>query len=188
MRQLMLRKEIAINKTLARCAGICLFIFLTALGAFVRIPLPFSPVPITLQTFFVLLSGAMLGNLGVLSQIGYVLLGVVGGLPIFANAGYGIGYLCGPTGGYLAGFVLCAFFLSRALPHRYSFISIVIAMCIGDFIIFVCGLIWLKVAFGYPSVYLLTIGFFPFVPGDLAKILLASGIFFKLRSRLREIS
>ena len=74
-----LRKEILVNKTISRIIGLLTFIILTSLGAFVRLPLPFTPVPITLQTFFVLLSGAFLGSrLGISAQLGYILLGIFG--------------------------------------------------------------------------------------------------------------
>ena len=73
----LLKREIILNKTLCRAMGVLTFVILTSLGAFVRIPLPFSPVPITLQTFFVLLSAALLGsNLGTISQLSYLLLGI----------------------------------------------------------------------------------------------------------------
>ena len=92
-----LKKEVILDKTLCRVMGVLTFVILTSLGAFVRIPLPFSPVPITLQTFFVLLSGALLGsNLGTISQLSYLLLGA-SGLPVFTGAGSGLFYLLGPT-------------------------------------------------------------------------------------------
>jgi biotin transporter BioY len=95
------------------------FALLTALGAQVRIPI--QPVPITLQTFFVLLGGLMLGpNLGALAQVLYVSLGAAGA-PVFAGEGVGLAYLLGPTGGYLLGFAASAWLvgqLSRALDVR----------------------------------------------------------------------
>ncbi|MCH7819743.1 MAG: biotin transporter BioY, partial [Candidatus Marinimicrobia bacterium] len=82
------------------------FALLTALGALIRIPLPFTPIPITLQTFFVLLAGAMLGSKrGTLSQMVYVFAGAAG-IPIFAGMSSGLALLAGPTGGFLAGFLL----------------------------------------------------------------------------------
>ena len=112
-----LKKEIVLNKTLSRIFCLLMFIILTTLGAFIRIPLPFSPVPITLQTFFVLLSGALLGaNLGITAQLSYVCLGL-SGLPIFTGTGSGALYLFGPTGGYLAGFVLASFLLGKTIKY-----------------------------------------------------------------------
>ncbi|NLJ86899.1 MAG: biotin transporter BioY [Firmicutes bacterium] len=87
---------------------IALFTTLTATGAYVVLPLPFTPVPFTLQLFFTLLSGLMLGpKNGALSQIVYLALGIVG-VPVFAGGNAGVGALVGPTGGYLVGFVLAA--------------------------------------------------------------------------------
>jgi len=94
-----LKRELTGSKTLNIAIGVCFFLPLTALGAFVRVPLPFTPVPITLQTFFVLLSGAFLGRRsGSLTQLLYLVMGVCGA-PIFTGAASGWIYLLGPTGG-----------------------------------------------------------------------------------------
>ena len=86
----LLKREVILNKTLCRVMGVLTFVILTSLGAFVRIPLPFTPVPLTLQTFFILLCGAFLGSkLGVTAQLSYMFLGVLG-LPIFTGAGSGL--------------------------------------------------------------------------------------------------
>ncbi len=188
MLEAVLNKEIIVNKTLCRIIGISVFVILTALGAFVRIPLPFSPVPITLQTFFVLLSGAFLGsNLGAITQLSYISLGALG-LPVFTNAGSGLLYLFGPTGGYLVGFILTSFLIGRFI--RYSennFLFILALFCLGDLILLGSGVIWLKVIFGYNLKKLLFVGFIPFIPGDLLKALVAVSLYLKLKSRLKEI-
>lgn len=183
-----LRKEIILNKTLCRLIGMVIFVIFTSLGAFVRIPLPFTPVPITLQTLFVLLSGAFLGsNLGIISQLSYILLGLCG-LPIFTSAGSGLLYLFGPTGGYLGGFVLATFFTGRFIKYgKGNLFSIFCLFCIAALIILVCGVAWLKFIFGYPLPKLLFIGFIPFLPGDLFKALMASVIYLRLKPRLKEI-
>jgi biotin transport system substrate-specific component len=183
-----LKKEIIVNKTLCRTIGVLVFIILTTLGAFVRIPLPFSPVPITLQTLFVLLSGALLGsNLGTISQLSYVLLGVLG-LPIFSGAGSGILYIFGPTAGYLLGFILAALFVGKSIKYSNdnSFYTFCL-LCLGDLIILCSGILWLKILFGYSLTKLLFIGFIPFLPGDLLKALTACAIYLKLKNRLKEI-
>jgi biotin transporter BioY len=90
-----------------------LFAALTAAVAWFKIPLPFTPVPITLQTLAVLLSGVMLGSYyGALSMIIYLLLGAIG-LPVFAGGGSGIGALLGPTGGYLFSYPIAAFVIGK---------------------------------------------------------------------------
>ena len=183
-----LRRELVANKTLCRIFGMSVFVILTALGAFVRIPLPFSPVPLTLQTFFVLLSGACLGGpLGATSQLSYVFLGVLG-LPIFASAGSGLSYFLGPTGGYLLGFVIASFWLGRFIKYSLdNFLLTLCFFCIADLILLSCGIIWLKFLFGYSLKKLLFIGFFPFIPGDLLKAWGATLLYLKLKSRLKEV-
>lgn len=183
-----LRKELVANKTLCRIFGVAVFVILTALGAFVRIPLPFSPVPLTLQTFFVLLSGACLGAaLGATSQLSYVFLGVAG-LPIFAGAGSGLFYLIGPTGGYLLGFLIASFCLGRFIKYSSdNFFLTLCLFCAADLILLSCGIIWLKFLFGYPFKKLLFIGLIPFIPGDLVKAWVATLLYLRLKSRLKEI-
>jgi biotin transport system substrate-specific component len=183
-----LKKEFITNKRLCRALGILTFVVLTSLGAFVRIPLPFTPVPITLQTFFVLLSGAFLGNnLGALSQISYIFLGVLG-LPIFTGAGSGLSYLVGPTAGYILGFVLSNLFINRFKKACKQKIFLVFTLfCGADLIILFSGIIWLKFIFGYSLAKLFLIGFIPFIPGDFLKATLASLIYFRLRERIEEI-
>ena len=183
-----LKKEIISSKTLTRVMGIVVFIILTSLGAFVRIPLPFTPVPVTLQTFFVLLSGLFLGaSLGGVSQASYILLGAWG-LPIFTGAACGIIYLLGPTAGYLAGFVVCAMVLG-ALKARFeqNFMSLFLLLCLGNFIILCSGAIWLKILTRCSLQHAVYIGFLPFIPGDLAKVVLAAGLYSRLKARLKEI-
>jgi len=183
-----LEKEIVSNKILCRMLGVLTFIILTALGAFVRIPLPFTPVPITLQTFFVLLSGVFLGGgLGALTQLSYILLGT-SGLPIFTGAGSGISYLLGPTAGYLFGFVLASLWLGKFIKYSQdNFFAAFVILCIADIIILSSGVIWLKFIFGYPATKLLFIGFIPFIPGDLLKALACVFLYLKLKSRIKEI-
>jgi len=183
-----LKKEIIVNKIFCLTLGVLLFVILMSLGAFVRIPLPFTPVPLTLQTLFVLLSGLFLGkHLGAIAQISYVILGI-SGLPIFAGAGSGLNYLLGPTGGYLFGFVLAAFFVGKFIKHaKDNLFSVLSVLFIGDLIILICGILWLKFLLGYSSVKLLSIGLIPFIPGDLLKAVFAASLYLKLKTRLKEI-
>ena len=157
------------------------FVIFTILGAFVRIPLPFTPVPLTLQTMFVLLSGAYLGGgWGSIAQLIYLCLGILG-LPVFSGAGSGLLYLSGPTAGYIWGFVLAAFFVGRCLRHKQNSLFFIFAVfCLGDLLLLLCGLVWLKIIFVYPLQKLLFIGFLPFLAGDLLKAWAASLIYFKL--------
>lgn len=147
---------------------------LIALAAQVRIPLPFSPVPVTGQTFAVLLVGAALGaRLGVASAALYVVEGVMG-LPVFAGGNAGFGELAGPNGGYLIGFVVAAAAVGALAQRGWDrrFPTAVAAMLAGEVAIYAFGLLWLA-RFPLP-VPLLDAGLIPFVAGDAFKLALAA--------------
>lgn len=149
---------------------------LTALSAQVAIPLPFTPVPITLQTFAVLLLGAGLGaRRGLFSQILYLLIGAVG-LPVYAGAHSGLAVLFGPTMGYFFGFLAAAYLTGRLAERQWDRSGKSIgAMILGELVIYACGLAGLGLAVGFgPKLFVL--GLFPFVIGDSLKLLAASGL------------
>jgi len=183
-----LNREVVSDAKICKLVGVGTFIIFMVLGAFVRIPLPFTPVPWTLQTFFVLLSGAMLaGNLGAISQAGYAVLGIAG-LPVFVNAGSGGAYLLGPTGGYIAGFIIASFFLGRTIKtFGNSLFSVFFLMCFADALLLLTGALWLKILLGCGTEKALAIGFLPFIPGDLFKAAAAAIIYIKIRPRIRKI-
>lgn len=195
MNQLMevARKEVITSKSLCRVLGVVTFIFLTAIGAFVRIPLAFTPVPITLQTFFVLLSGAVLGGrLGAASQVGYLVLGGMG-LAIFTGAGGGMLHLMGPTGGYLVGFVAASWVVGK-LIHRSNtardktnFPLILSSFIIGSLIIYLLGFLQLALVFGCSLKRALAMGVAPFILGDILKALLAASLYKGFQPRLKSI-
>lgn len=147
---------------------------LIAAAAQIRIPLPFSPVPITGQTFAVLLLAALYGSKrGPATVITYLALGVVG-MPVFAGAVSGIAPLIGPTGGYLVGFSAAAYLvglLSERGWDRKPW-STAVSMIIGNAVIYALGVLWLAYYVGWGKV-LLT-GVLPFIPGDIIKIGLAT--------------
>lgn len=188
--QKILTREMVITPATAKVFGCLSFIIFTTLGAYVRIPLPFTPVPITLQTFFVLLSGAVLGrNWGAASQAGYLLLGL-SGLPIFAGAGYGVAYLFGPTGGYLIGFIVSSWIMGRMLKRRTSrrLKQIALVMALASILgIYLFGLLGLVLFLHYNLSQAFILGFLPFIPGDIIKIISASLIFSKIEKRCQEI-
>jgi len=155
--------------------GIC-FSIVVALSAQVSIRLPFTPVPVTGQTFAVLLAGALLGSrFGALALLFYLLEGA-GGLPVFAGASAGAWHLVGPTGGYLFGFVLAAFAVGWLAERGWdrSFGKAVLAMLAGEVLIYACGLFWL--ARFVPAGALLSAGLAPFIAGDVAKLFLAAAV------------
>jgi biotin transport system substrate-specific component len=143
---------------------------LTALSAYVAFPLPFSPVPVTGQTFAVLLVGAMLGSKrGAMSMALYVAEGTAG-LPVFAGGAAGPGVLLGPSGGYLLGFVAAAFvtgwLAERSWDRQLG--TAVLAMAAGNLVIYASGLAWLVQFVGAHQV--LALGILPFLLGDAIKI------------------
>jgi len=153
----------------------------TAIGAYIVIPLPL--VPITLQTLFLNLAGALLGGyLGALSQVIYVLLGIAG-LPVFAGGAAGPGVLLGPTGGYLIGFVIGAFVIGKLveLKEKPGFAWIALAMTAGMVVIYVFGVLQLSVVAKLSIEQAIAAGALPFLPGDFIKIIAASLITFKLK-------
>ena len=151
------------------------FALLTALAAQIVIPLPFTPVPITGQTFTVLLAGAALGaNAGAASQALYVLLGVVG-LPFYAGGTSGWTVVQGATGGYLIGFIVAAWVIGY-LAERHqdrSIVTAIPAFLLGNVIIHLFGVPWLAASLDVPWTEAASLGSVPFIPGDLAKIALA---------------
>lgn len=166
-----------------RVASVALFIALTAAAAQVSIPLPFTPVPFTLQPMVVLLGGAVLGaRLGMMVQVLYLAAGIAG-LPVFASSPLlpqGPLRLIGPTGGYLMSYPFAAFvagwLAERGLDRRY-FTSLV-AMTCGLAVIFACGVAWLGF-FARPAAGLngaLRTGLYPFVPLDIFKLIVAAAI------------
>jgi biotin transport system substrate-specific component len=163
-----------------------LFGAMTAVGAFIMIPLPL--VPITLQNFFLALAAALLGGaLGALSQIVYVALGLIG-LPVFAGGKAGLGVLLGPTGGYLVGFIAGAYLIGilTGLKERPGVVWLVISMVLGHLVIYGLGTAQLAFVAKLPLSRALAVGVLPFVPGDVVKILAASLIALKVRDYIRR--
>ena len=145
------------------------FSLVIALGAQVAIPLPFTPVPVTLQTLAVLLAGCLLGSgRGALAVVAYLGEGFAG-LPVFSGGTAGISHLVGPTGGYLLGFVAAAFvvgvFAQRGAAR--SPLGTLVMLVIGNVVLYVPGVIWLGVYTGMDRA--ISLGFLPFVLGDLLK-------------------
>lgn len=176
-----LKKEIVVNKSVCRFLTVFIFVILIGLGAFVRLPLPFTPVPITLQTFFVLLSSGLLGfNLGIITQLTYIALGQTG-LPLFAGTGVF-------TAGYLFGFILASIFIASFIKYaKRQYLHTFIIFFIGDLLILLCGSLWLKVFLGISLPKALLLGFLPFIAGDLFKSLASTFVYQKLRNRVNEI-
>ncbi|HXE81430.1 MAG TPA: biotin transporter BioY [Vicinamibacterales bacterium] len=167
-----------------RAAAVLLLAVLTAAAAQVSVPLPFTPVPFTLQPMVVLLGGAALGpRLGALSQILYLAAGAAG-LPVFAASAtlpQGFARLAGPTGGYLLSYPFAAFvtglLAERGFDRRY--LTSVLAMIAGLAVVFTCGVLWLTLVTASAGGGLgaaAALGLYPFLLADLAKVFLAGAI------------
>ncbi|MCK4653610.1 MAG: biotin transporter BioY [Candidatus Cloacimonetes bacterium] len=161
---------------------------LLTISAKFSFPIPFSPVPVTLQTLAVLLIGTLLGSKrGSITVLFYLSQGIMG-LPVFAKGGAGFAYLLGPTGGYLVGFVFAAFlagFLAEKGWDR-SFAKTALAMTLGTIVIFIFGIGWLSVFVGINKAVLL--GLMPFIIGEVFKILIADALLpsgWKILEKLR---
>ena len=158
-------------RTMTRVA---LFAALTAVGAFIRIPLGYSSI--TLQTFFTAMAGCVLGPwYGALSQLVYVALGLVG-LPIFTQGG-GIGYLVQPTCGFLIGLIPAAWVIGRIAGHKPEPKQIVPACLLGYGVLYAIGVPYMALilntflgkGMGFSAI--MWAGMIPFLPGDMIKIL-----------------
>ncbi len=148
----------------------------TAALAQVQIRLAFTPVPITGQTLAFLMSGAFLGGRrGALSQILYVLMGVAG-LPFFAGQAHGLAVVLGPSGGYLVGGIVCAYGVGRLAQLGWDrrLGTALGAFLIGELCVYAPGLLELARFVG--ASHVLVDGLYPFVPGDVLKMLLATGL------------
>jgi biotin transport system substrate-specific component len=147
---------------------------LIGLCAHAKVWLPFSPGPVTGQTFAVLMLGALLGSrLGSLAVLAYIAEGAAG-LPVFA-AGVGPAALLGPTGGYLFGFIPAAYITGRLAEKGWDrrVGTTILAMILGNLVIYTFGLLWLCLLTGF-STMVLTLGFYPFIISDSAKIIMAA--------------
>ena len=149
---------------------------LVAMSAQVAVPLPFTPVPVTAQTFAVLLVGATLGSTrGALAMAVYLMEGAAG-LPVFSAGGCCVAWLAGHTAGYLWSYPLAAWITGRLAESGWDrrFWTSALAMLAGNAAIYVIALPWLAFFVGADQV--LTAGLIPFIPGDLLKIVLAAAV------------
>jgi biotin transport system substrate-specific component len=147
---------------------------LTFVGANIVIPL--FPVPVTMQTLFVLLAGAAIGGrYGSLGQTLYVGLGAAG-LPVFAGGASGFAVLGGPTGGYLISFLLVPFLVAALLSHSRSIPWLLMTYTLATAVIFAFGVTHLAAWYTGDVSDALRLGLLPFVPGAIFKIVAATSI------------
>ena len=146
-----------------------------ALLAQIAIPVPSSPVPVTGQTLGVLLLATAYGaNMGTATFALYLLIGIAGA-PVFANRGFGIERLIGPTGGYLIGMLIAAWVLGALSGRKWDqrLRTALVSMLIGSLIIFTFGLIWLQQYTGKDWAWTFSAGLTPFIFGEILKIAIA---------------
>lgn len=162
-----------------------MFAALTAIGAFISIPV--GPVPVTLQSFFVLLSGITLGSKkAMFSQITYVLLGLVG-LPIFAGFTGGFQTVLKPSFGFLIGYILTAYSVGKITEKDNSHKNILLAVFIGTVLLYSVGLPYMyyilniMLAKNFTLMQIFNMGMFLFIPGDTVKAIIAVFVGKKLK-------
>jgi biotin transport system substrate-specific component len=174
-------------KVLRRGLAVGLGALVVALSAQVVVPVPFSPVPMTLQPLAVLAVGGLLGRAaGVSALILYIALGALG-LPVFAGGGSGLRHLLGPTGGYLLAFPVAAG-VTGALtgPAPHSPLRVLLACALGMVIIHAGGVAQLALLGGDPSLAM-RVGFIPFLTGDLLKVGLAAALILVAGPKVRSL-
>src|SRR6266404_6511228 len=162
---------------LTRSVGLVVaFSLLTALAA--QIVIPIGPIPITAQTFAVLLTGALLGSrLGAMAMIAYLIEGA-SGLPFFSGGHGGLLHLMGPTGGYLIAFPAAAFIAGAFAEHGWDrkFLTAAAAMAIGSLVIMLSGWMWYSLVMNTSPLLTFYATVLKFIPGDIVKIALAAAV------------
>lgn len=161
------------------------FSILTAFAAQVAVPV--QPVPFTLQTMLVLLSGAFLGSKnGAYSQIVYLFAGIIG-IPVFATGAFGPAVLFGPTGGYLLSFPLGAYIAGLIIEKRNSFLSVIAAFVIAQLTILAIGSSYLSIYLNSDLKSSLFAGAVIFTIWDIIKIGAASSIYFAVSKKYPKL-
>lgn len=172
---------------LRRTVFIALFTALIIIGGYIAFPIPFSPVPIVLADFFVVLAGLCLGASGAVSVGLFLFLGALG-LPVFAGGKSGLAIFMGPTGGFLIGYLLgalaCGWLSHLGKPSRIKDLTAVI---LANLIVFSIGMPWLKVILKVSWDRALALGLLPFLPGNLIKMAAAFVLIQIARPVLRQV-
>lgn len=175
------------NMNLRMTVYVALFTSLIIIGGYISVPIPVGPVPIILADFFVMVTGLFLGfKWGLTSVALYLSLGALG-LPVFSSGTSGLAVLFGPTGGYLFGYLLVAasvgFISSRG---QQSMVTNLLALVVGNILLYVIGVPWLKIVMNLGWAGALAAGLTPFIPGIIIKIIVASAMGRVLLPRFKQ--
>jgi biotin transport system substrate-specific component len=169
----------------SRIFGISLFSVLTILGA--KLEIPAYPVPFTLQTLFVLLSGAFLGRKdGAICQLIYIFIGA-SGLPVFAGPIAGLSRILGPTGGYLLAFPIAAYFTGFSLEFKTGLLGSCISLLSGTFIIYSIGVFYLNIFYLHNFSESIMLGLVIFSAWEIVKVVTAGFILMKFEQHKNKI-
>ena len=169
-----------------RLLGIAVGAVVVAAAAQAAVPVPFSPVPMTLQPLAVLVVGGVLGAAsGVAALVTYLTLGVLG-LPVFAGGSSGVLHLLGPTGGYLLAFPVAAGVVGALSRPGAGVLRVLLACALGMVVIHLGGVAQLALLGGDPALAF-RVGFVPFLTGDLLKVGLAAAVVLGLGPVIRRV-
>lgn len=161
------------SRAAAVCSEILLVVsgsLLMALCAQITIPLSFTPVPITLQTFGLFTLAFLLGGRRALLALALYLLEGASGLPVFSPAGSGgVAQLMGPTGGFLFAYPAVAYIAGRIFESRRTLGGAILAWLAGDVVLYASGALWLMAVTQSHLSYIFAAGVLPFIPGDVLK-------------------
>ena len=165
---------------------ISMFAAVTAISAQVTIPIPISPVPITMQVLAVCLTSAILGSrLAFMSMLVYVAVGILG-MPVFSGGASGLGAVMGPTGGYIIGFLLSSYVTGKLVQRKPlpTLSNTLAAMFSGLLVIYTTGLLQLSLVTGMPLQAAFMSGVVPFIGMDIIKIAVGAGVACSVRTIL----
>ena len=153
--------------------GVVAFAVATAFGAQVAVPLPWTPIPVTMQPLLIILAGVALGpRFGALSMAAYVGVGALGA-PVFSNGGAGLAWLFGPTGGYLLAAPAAAFVAGALAGRDGSALRLLAGLVLGTATLYLGGVTQLLALTGESFTTVVAMGVTPFLVGDVTKILVA---------------
>lgn len=176
------------NLSVKKMSMIALFTSLLCISAYITIPLPFTPTPITSQSIIVYMIGILFSPLESLLTLSlYILLGITG-LPVFSGGKSGLNILFGPTGGYILGWCIAVIVISllkgkKNNPKRYFFIIVFLGLPIT----YLLGSLTMKYNTNLYGTHLFYVTVLPFLPLDILKAILSSTLAYELKKKLRNI-